>query len=237
MPALSTPPAIATPCGPSSLSPAMPARRTSAAGGPGAGLLLETLAMSIAGTVLAGLAALVLGGLAARNVAPIGVSRATQFVLNTIRAIPDLIWGVLFVAAVGFGPLPGILALACHSTGMLGKFFAEILEHIDPAPGDALRSQGVSPLGVLRFAIWPADSPAAGRCHRLSLGAQSARRHRSRGHRRRRHRPRTDHRLPPVRISRSPGADHRDAGTGQRDQWRWRLDASAIPRLNGRRAL
>ncbi len=121
--------------------------------------LLETLAMSIAGTVLAALAALVLGTLAARNVTPPTVSMAGQFLLAVIRAIPDLIWGVLFVAAVGFGPLPGILALACHSTGMLGKFFAEILEHIDPAPGDALRSQGVAPLGVLRFAVWPQILP------------------------------------------------------------------------------
>jgi phosphonate transport system permease protein len=121
--------------------------------------LLETLAMSIAGTVLGVMAALPLGALAARNVAPAALCRACQLLLNVIRAIPDLIWGVLFVAAVGFGPLPGILALACHSTGMLGKFFAEILEHIDPAPGDALRSQGVSPLGVLRFAVWPQILP------------------------------------------------------------------------------
>jgi phosphonate transport system permease protein len=121
--------------------------------------LLETIAMSIAGTVLAGVAGLLLGGLAARNVAPACVSVPAQFLLNVIRAIPDLIWGVLFVAAVGFGPLPGVLALACHSTGMLGKFFAEILEHIDPAPGDALRSQGVPPLGILRFAVWPQILP------------------------------------------------------------------------------
>jgi phosphonate transport system permease protein len=70
-----------------------------------------------------------------------------------LRSIPGLIWGVIWVAAVGFGPLPGILALATHSTGMLGKFFAETMEHVDPAPGDALRSHGVSMLGILRFSI------------------------------------------------------------------------------------
>lgn len=79
--------------------------------------------------------------------------------LNTVRSIPDLIWGVLFVAAIGFGPLPGVFALAAHSTGMLGKFFAEILEHVDPAPGLALQSQGVSRLGVLRFAVLPQALP------------------------------------------------------------------------------
>ena len=65
----------------------------------------------------------------------------------------------MFVAAVGFGPLPGILALGCHSTGMLGKFYAETLEHVEPAPGNALRSLGVSKLGVLRFSVLPQILP------------------------------------------------------------------------------
>jgi phosphonate transport system permease protein len=79
--------------------------------------------------------------------------------LNTFRSIPGLVWGVIFVAAVGFGPLPGVLALACHSMGMLGKFCAEMVEHVEAAPGDALRSQGVSRLGVIRFAVWPQILP------------------------------------------------------------------------------
>ena len=65
----------------------------------------------------------------------------------------------MFVAAVGFGPLPGIFALACHSIGMLGKFYSEIIEHVDTAPGEALRSQGVSSLGVLRFSVLPQILP------------------------------------------------------------------------------
>ena len=116
--------------------------------------LLETLSMSIAGTVLGAAAALPLGALAARNVIRkqwLGAS--IRLFLNILRSIPGLIWGVIFVAAVGFGPLPGILALGTHSTGMLGKFFAEIIEHVDPGPGDALRSHGVSRLGVLRFSV------------------------------------------------------------------------------------
>ena len=66
---------------------------------------------------------------------------------------------MVFVAAVGFGPLPGVLALAVHSTGMLGKLFAEAIEHADPAPGAALRSHGVSRIGVLRFALLPQILP------------------------------------------------------------------------------
>ena len=122
--------------------------------------LLETLSMSIAGTVLGAAAALPLGALAARNVVRRPwLGGPVRLALNIIRSIPGLIWGVMFVAAVGFGPLPGILALACHSTGMLGKFFAETLEHVDPGPGDALRSHGVSRLGVLRFSVLPQILP------------------------------------------------------------------------------
>jgi len=121
--------------------------------------LLETLSMSIAGTALGLLAALPLGALAARNIGPSWVGIPIRLMLNACRSIPGLVWGILFVAAVGFGPLPGVLALACHSTGMLGKFCAEILEHVETAPGDALRSHGVSPLGILRFSILPQILP------------------------------------------------------------------------------
>src|SRR5208282_4661720 len=85
--------------------------------------------------------------------------RVILLALNAVRSIPGLIWGVIFVAAVGFGPLPGILALATHSTGMLGKLFAETMEHVDKGPGDALRSHGVSRLGVLRFSVLPQILP------------------------------------------------------------------------------
>lgn len=122
--------------------------------------LVETLSMSVAGTVLGGLAALPLGALAARTVVRRRwLGGPVRLFLNILRSIPGLIWGVMYVAAVGFGPLPGILALASHSTGMLGKFFAETLEHVDPGPGDALRSQGVSRLGVLRFSVLPQILP------------------------------------------------------------------------------
>ncbi len=121
--------------------------------------LLETLSMSIVGTALGLVIALPLGALAARNIAPAWIGNPVRLLLNTCRSIPTLVWGIMYVAAVGFGPLPGVLALASHSTGMLGKFSAEILEHIDPGPGNALRSQGVSSLGILRFSIWPQVLP------------------------------------------------------------------------------
>lgn len=121
--------------------------------------LLETLSMSIAGTAFGLLAALPLGMLAARNITPNWLGAPVRLLLNTCRSIPGLVWGIIYVAAVGFGPLPGVLALASHSTGMLGKFCAEILEHVDSAPGNALRSYGVGHLGVLRFSILPQILP------------------------------------------------------------------------------
>jgi phosphonate transport system permease protein len=121
--------------------------------------LLETLSMSVSGTVLGGLVALPLSALAARNIGPAWLGVPVRMLLNTLRSIPGLVWGVIFVAALGFGSLPGAFALACHSAGMLGKFYAEILEHVDPGPGNALRSHGVSGLGILRFSVWPQILP------------------------------------------------------------------------------
>lgn len=122
--------------------------------------LLETLATGIAGTALGALLALPLAALAARNVGgPLWLGRIVLLALNGVRSIPGLIWGVIFVAAVGFGPLPGVLALGVHSTGMLGKLFSEAMEHADPAPGAALRAQGATRLGILRFALIPQVMP------------------------------------------------------------------------------
>ena len=121
--------------------------------------LLDTVAMSVAGTILGAAAALPLAILGARNLVPRHFGAASRLFLDLLRSIPGVVWGVMFVAAVGFGPMPGVFALACHSTGMLGKFYSEIFEHVDPAPGAALRSQGVSWLGVVRFSIFPQILP------------------------------------------------------------------------------
>lgn len=122
--------------------------------------LVETLAASVAGTALAVATALPLAIAASLDGRRWRAVRlVSRLALNATRSIPDLLWGVIFVAAVGFGPLPGVLALAAHSTGMLGKFYAEILQHVDPLPGLALQGQGVSRLGVLRFAVLPQVLP------------------------------------------------------------------------------
>jgi phosphonate transport system permease protein len=122
--------------------------------------LLDTLAMSIAGTVLAVALSLPLALLAAPNIAPNGVLMvATRTLLAFMRSVPELIMGILFVAAVGFGALPGVLALALHSVGMVGKFYAEAIEHADPKPIEAARAAGASPFQVVTHAVLPQVLP------------------------------------------------------------------------------
>lgn len=120
------------------------------------GPVLDTLAMSVAGTALALLGSLPLGFLAARNTSPHPVvyqlARAT---LNFLRSVPELIMGIIFVAAVGFGALPGVLALGFHSIGMIAKFFAESVEHVDQRPVEAARAAGASSLQCIVHAVLP----------------------------------------------------------------------------------
>jgi phosphonate transport system permease protein len=122
--------------------------------------LFETLMMSVGATLIGGLVAFPLSLLAARTTRfPKAVASAAQLLLNIARSIPELVFGIVFVAAVGFGPLAGLLGLACHSVGMLGKFATEHLEHLDHAPAAALESQGVSGIGIIRFCLVPQVLP------------------------------------------------------------------------------
>jgi phosphonate transport system permease protein len=124
------------------------------------GPLLDTLAMSVAATALAVVLSAPLALLAARNTTPHPLAyRAARSLLNLLRTIPELILGILFVAAVGFGALPGVLALGLHSVGMVGKFFAESIEHVDDAPVEAVRASGASPLQVIVHAVLPQVLP------------------------------------------------------------------------------
>ncbi|ENJ8544524.1 phosphonate ABC transporter, permease protein PhnE, partial [Raoultella planticola] len=79
--------------------------------------------------------------------------------LNALRSVPELIMGIIFVAAVGFGALPGVLALGLHSVGMVSKFFAEAIEHVDEAPVEAARAAGATPMQVLLHAVLPQVTP------------------------------------------------------------------------------
>ena len=122
--------------------------------------LIDTLAMSVAGTALAVVLSVPLAFLAARNTTPHPVIyQVARGALNALRSIPELILGIIFVAAVGFGALPGVLALGLHSVGMIGKFFAEAIEHADEAPIEAARAAGATPIQVLLHGVIPQVLP------------------------------------------------------------------------------
>jgi phosphonate transport system permease protein len=118
--------------------------------------LIDTVVMSVMATTLSVLFGVPLGFLAARTTTPHPiVSLAVKGLLSAMRTIPELIIAIIFVASVGFGLLPGILALAVCSTGMLGKFFAEAIEKADPGLAEAVASCGGSRFHVIVFGIVP----------------------------------------------------------------------------------
>jgi phosphonate transport system permease protein len=122
--------------------------------------LLDTLAMSVAGTALAVLLSLPLSLLAAPNTSPhAAVQRVARTLLAALRSVPEIILGILFVAAVGFGALPGVLALALHSVGMVAKFYAEAIEHVDPKPLEAASAAGATRWQVITHAVLPQVLP------------------------------------------------------------------------------
>lgn len=122
--------------------------------------LIDTLAMSVAGTALAIAFSLPLALLAAHTTTPhFLLYQGSRLALNTLRAIPELIMGIIFVAAVGFGVLPGVLAVGLHSIGMVGKFFAEAIEHADKAPIEAARAVGASKFQVIYYSVLPQVLP------------------------------------------------------------------------------
>jgi phosphonate transport system permease protein len=119
-------------------------------------LLTQTLATALWGSALAFVLAVVLAPFAARNLSPNPVAyRVARELLNFMRAMPDLLLALIFVAAMGLGPLPGALALGIHTAGFLGKFFSESMERVDGGVYEAVAATGASKLQVVMYAGWP----------------------------------------------------------------------------------
>jgi phosphonate transport system permease protein len=120
------------------------------------GLMGQTIALALWGTFLAFIAALILAPFAARNLSPSKwCYRTSREILNFMRAMPDLVLTILFVAALGLGPLPGVLALGVHTAGFLGKFFSESMERVEPGIYEGLASTGAGFMQVVAFGGWP----------------------------------------------------------------------------------
>jgi phosphonate transport system permease protein len=138
---------------------------------------VETIALSLMGTVFAVLIALPLGIISSRTVLG-GIDAAgdrppassthllwalpywgSTLALNLLRSIPELFWALIFILAVGLGPFAGVLALGFHTGGVLGKLFSEAIEDVNPLPIEALQATGASAASVLAYGIFPPALP------------------------------------------------------------------------------
>lgn len=123
-------------------------------------LILETVSMGISGTIIAIMVAIPLGVLSARNIVKFRlVNSISREINNFFRAMPELMFALLFVAAVGLGPFAGVLAISIHTAGFLGKFYAESIENIDRKPLEAIDSTGAKFIQKLRYAVFPQIIP------------------------------------------------------------------------------
>lgn len=122
-------------------------------------LLIETLQMAVVGTVLGALASLLLSFGAASNIAPRWVYTGCRAVLNVLRSIPELIYALMFVSAVGLGPFAGILAIVLGSVGSIGKIYAEAMESVQPGPVEALTAVGAGKRQIVTYAVLPQAAP------------------------------------------------------------------------------
>ena len=120
---------------------------------------VKTVEIALLGTAVAAALALPLGFVSARNVAPPAVFYPARTVLNLFRSVDTLVYALIFVAAVGLGPFPGVLAVVAYTTTSLAKLYSEAIEGIEPGPVDAITATGASRLQVLRYGVLPQVLP------------------------------------------------------------------------------
>ena len=123
--------------------------------------MLETIEIAFLGTFIAIILSIPLGLFSARNLAP---NYIVYLICKTIviffRAIPEFIIAMILVIAIGFGAMPGVLALGLHTMGFLAKFYAEDIEHIKKGPIDALKSSGATKSQIISFGVIPQILPS-----------------------------------------------------------------------------
>jgi len=120
---------------------------------------LKTVEIALLGTAVAAVLALPLGFVSARNVAAPAIFHPARLALNFFRSVDTLVYALVFVAAVGLGPFPGVLAVVAYTTTSLAKLYSEAIEGIDRGPVDAITATGATRLQVLRFGVLPQVLP------------------------------------------------------------------------------
>jgi len=123
------------------------------------GQMWLTIQIALWGTFLAVFLAVPLGLAAARNIAPTWVVTPVRWVMNLLRSIPDLVMALLFIVAVGLGPLAGVLAITLNTAGVLAKLFSEAVESIDKGPVEGVRATGASSLHEIVWGVIPQVAP------------------------------------------------------------------------------
>jgi phosphonate transport system permease protein len=119
-------------------------------------MLGETILASYVGTLIGTIWAFVLNFLAAENTSPAPWLRfVVRRLLEFARSVPSVVFALVFVIAFGLGPMAGVLAIAIHSTGALGKLFSEVVENADMKPVEGVQSTGASWISCMRFAVLP----------------------------------------------------------------------------------
>jgi phosphonate transport system permease protein len=118
-------------------------------------LLLQTAAIAVFGTALGASIGFAAALVAARTIVPFAVVAVTRRLLDTARAIPEVVWGLILVVSVGIGPIAGILALGFHSAGVLGKLYAESFENVAKEPISSIAATGASTISTIAYAIVP----------------------------------------------------------------------------------
>ncbi|KZE37828.1 phosphonate ABC transporter permease [Bhargavaea cecembensis] len=123
--------------------------------------MIETLEMALVGTTFGVLLSLPVALLAAKNTSPHPAIRsAVKGIIMVLRTIPDLVFALIFVIAIGLGPLAGILTITVDTIGFCGRFFAERIEELDKGPVQALESTGASQFGIISGSVIPMAFPS-----------------------------------------------------------------------------
>ncbi|MEV0428273.1 phosphonate ABC transporter, permease protein PhnE [Micromonospora sp. NPDC050495] len=118
--------------------------------------VVETLQISVAALFLGAVLGLPLAVLMAANVQTARwLSAGARAVATVLRAVPELLWALLFVATVGLGPAAGVYAISLHAAGLLAKLCSEQLEAVDPGPVEAMRLTGATRTATALFSIFP----------------------------------------------------------------------------------
>jgi phosphonate transport system permease protein len=130
-----------------------------------AGTMIETIAMGLMATIFSTLLAIPVSFLAAHNIMsrlPGGTAiyYVMRGILNVVRAIDTIVWGLIVIVWVGLGSFAGVMALTIHSVAALGKLFSEEIEHIDPGPVEAVTATGANLIQTIRFAVVPQLIPS-----------------------------------------------------------------------------